>query len=350
MAGDKDLNLINGLCRRLAQVRLPPGQRNPLIETLAALSQGQQQAVVRHLTGAGVAVWVAGHGLQWAAAAQQQLADAAAREVHRTMAAQRQMWSVVAAIEAQLGPVVLVFKGWAVEQLAYAAPLVRPCTDVDLVIAPGQMGAVAEVLRQLGMQLHHTRSGAAHWLGVDTAVDVHDAPIDPRRCPAFADAGAITALFARAVRKQGVPVLADADQAALLLLHATTGLGSDLRHLADLAHVWHAAGVADGDVVARLQCWRAMTPAHIVVLAVLRHCREDPPAQLLAFAALLGAPKLRLATARAAQGVARRNRPPAAPNPWWGEAVLLAAAWPDAKWTALSRGMINRIRGGGQRW
>ncbi len=332
------------LVRILSRPVLAQPMRDVALPLLARLDSAQQLAVAQALAQCGVACWVTGHQLTWTPLAQQALQAAAAREMRRTMAATLQMQSLVGTIVAQLGPVVLVFKGWAVEQWAYAPPLVRPCSDIDLLVRPDAQAAVAALLPKLGLRMHHQRVGAAHWLADDTAVDVHSAPIEPRRCPAFAQPQAVEALFARAALCDGIAVVGAVDQAALLLLHAATGLGGDRRHLGDLAHWWHRAPVAPEPVAQTLISWRAALPAVIVAHTVRDHSREAPPPALLALIRLLPTPGWRADAATAAVGIARWRQPLHVANPQWAEALVAASVWPEANWRLLGRALVSRWR------
>ncbi len=131
------------------------------------------------------------------------------------MAREKEFVAVLNALHRRGGPEPLIFKGQALAHVLYPDPWLRPRSDIDALVPPGELEALAETLQTLGYErvvsvegdlvmrqagFHKHRYGMAH------AWDVHWA-ISNR--PALAEALSYNALrsTARAAMVQGVRFL-----------------------------------------------------------------------------------------------------------------------------------------------
>ena len=200
-------------------------------------------------------------------------------------------------------PAALLLKGRGIEHRAYPPDVLRPSTDIDLLVRPGRLGQVRRFLLQLGLT-HQGGTRAGHvqnWRSADGhhVVEVHRTPLDPWRYPAMASTRVVHAWFARAQRVEGRLVPDEVDQTALLLVHLAQMLFADVRHTGDLAQ-WLIVVQPDPQrVTDRLRDWHCVRTG-LAGLSVL-----------LAFAPELAprwAPMLRHAPADLRQQLARASR------------------------------------------
>lgn len=341
--------LLARLCVLLARPAPLDWQIQEAAALLRRLDADGQLEAARALLRCELGLWVHGLPLPWRPAAAELVRAASVQQLRRTMHAEAAARRVLAAIDAHRPGAVLLFKGSAVERLAYPRGVPRPTSDVDLLVRPGGGPAVAAVLGSLGATLHHRRSGADHWQCQDVAVDVHSAPIDPRRCPALGDPRAIEALFARAPATDPAAAGA-ADQGAILLLHLITGLGGDLRHLGDLLQWFRGSAAPAAEVAAILSDWQAAPAAAIAITAVRAHALGEPVPAADELAARLHASPWRIRAAHGAVNSARQFLDPGRPNPRWLELAVASVAWPRLSYRQILASYLAKpVRSAGQR-
>jgi len=169
------------------------------------------------------------------------LQRAASLEVQRTLQAEALRLALMPVLCAN-PPILLLLKGSSLEARAYPPGVLRPCTDLDLLVVPGQVAMAQKALRQLGLLPGKVdASGRTQRFDGGTsgcAVDLHYRLGCPRRYPRYGTAEVVAAATQRAVRlADGCWTLAPVDTTVHLLLHLAAGLGGDLRHLAD-ANQW----------------------------------------------------------------------------------------------------------------
>jgi hypothetical protein len=140
-------------------------------------------------------------------------------------AAERHVLGEVLSALNAAGVNVLLLKGAALSYTVYPLPWLRPRSDIDLLVRPGMLPRVADVLRHLDFSAarevsHPLISRQRHFHrshGVPVALDVHDALVNPpvlRLLPEF------DVLWARAQSASGLRVAARALATPDALLHA----------------------------------------------------------------------------------------------------------------------------------
>lgn len=206
------------------------------------------------------------------------LQRAASLEVQRTLQAEALRLALLPVLGGKQ-PLLLLLKGSSIEARAYPPGILRPCTDLDLLVAPGQFALARKALLQVGL-LPGTVDASGRTQRFDggtagCAVDLHFRLGCPRRYPRYGTDGVVAAAVQRAVRlADGSRTLAPVDTTVHLLVHLAAGLGGDLRHLAD-ANQWLATAAQQGvtaeqirTLVAQLGLLRAVH-AGLATLAAL---------------------------------------------------------------------------------
>jgi hypothetical protein len=177
------------------------------------------------------------------------LQRAASLEVQRTLQAEALRLALMPVLCAN-PPILLLLKGSSLEARAYPPGVLRPCTDLDLLVVPGQVAMAQKALRQLGLLPGKVdASGRTQRFDGGTsgcAVDLHFRLGCPRRYPRYGTAEVVASAAQQAVRlADGCWTLAPVDTTVHLLVHLAAGLGGDLRHLAD-ANQWLATAAGQG--------------------------------------------------------------------------------------------------------
>ncbi len=229
--------------RGLLRPVVPPADRDRVATQVQRLSADQRSWLLQRTAQERGAGWLLEHrrqglfqleGPELAA-----LQRAAATELRRTLEAdalRRQLLPLLSGPVPQL----LLLKGAATEQRVYPPGVMRHCIEVDALAIPGQLAAVLEALRDLGLRcIHRDASGRtehyAHPAGGAT-LDLHLRLACPWRFPRYGTAQQLEAAAARlTLLADGSRVLCPSDATLQLLVHLTAGLGGDLRHLADAA-------------------------------------------------------------------------------------------------------------------
>jgi hypothetical protein len=213
-----------------------------LARSLAApLTEPQRAWLVRRSVQEGAADWLqARHReglLELTEPQLRQLQQATGLQTRRTLEADALRLLLRPLLHGAAAPLALI-KGASVEQRCYPPGVMRHCADVDVLAADADLPALEDHLRRLG--LHGVRrdpSGRTVQFagpGAGAALDLHLRLACPRRYPRYATAEiAKTALQRAGFLRDGTKVLAPADATLHLLVHLATGLGGDLRHLAD---------------------------------------------------------------------------------------------------------------------
>ena len=224
---------------------LRPQLSSPLADlarSLAApLTELQRAWLVRRSVQEGAADWLlARHReglLELAGPQVRELQQATARQTRRTLEADALRQMLRPLLHGAAAPLALI-KGASIEQRCYPPGVVRHSSDVDVLAAEADLPALEDQLRRLGLpSVRRDPSGRTVQFagpGAGAALDLHLRLACPRRYPRYGSAEtAQTALQRADFLRDGTKVLAPADATLHLMVHLATGLGGDLRHLAD---------------------------------------------------------------------------------------------------------------------
>lgn len=213
-----------------------------LARSLAApLTEPQRAWLVRRSVQEGVADWLqARHReglLELSEPQLRQLQQASVSQTRRTLEADALRLLLRPLLHGPAAPLAQI-KGASIEQRCYPSGVMRHCADVDVLAAEADLPALEDQLRRLGLtSVRRDPSGrTVQFAGsaAGAALDLHLRLACPRRYPRYATAEtAKTALQRAGFLRDGTKVLAPADATLHLLVHLATGLGGDLRHLAD---------------------------------------------------------------------------------------------------------------------
>ena len=240
---------------------IDPGESGALGEQLATIDLGRLIALARRHRVEGL-VWSAlGHaGIATDAPALAPLADAARTISHQGLRAAAES-ARLHSMFASAGIDLVFLKGLAVGQLAYGNPFVKMSWDIDLLVAPGDVSAAADLLRRLDYRCSlpgeradlvawHAANKESVWQG---SGGVHHVELHSR----LADNGELIAGIGMGSPRQAVtiapgielPTLATDELFAYLCVHGASSAWFRLKWVADFAGLLRGRG---GDEVERL--------------------------------------------------------------------------------------------------
>lgn len=138
----------------------------------------------------------------------------AAKVYLRQLAAQREIDDLFE----RNGITYAVFKGAAIRELIFDEPAIRLCSDIDILVAPGQRAAAARVLVEAGYRLVIEPSVVSHEVVLArdlVAIDLHWELLRPGRIPASMTGE----LLSRRQRQHGRWTLSETDALFVILVH-----------------------------------------------------------------------------------------------------------------------------------
>jgi hypothetical protein len=208
------------------------------------------------------------------------MADAegiAARNLHSAVESQRLLMAFAGA-----GVQLLFVKGLTLGALAYGNPSIKAGIDIDLLIAPDQLGRAAEILRREGWKLslpngddrrlaawHRTRKESVwRYPAADIQADLHTQLGDnPRLIPTIGiDSPQIWVSVAPGIE---LPTLARDELFAYLAVHGASSAWFRLKWITDLAALLRGASPKDVERLYRRsqQLGAGRAPAQALLLA-----------------------------------------------------------------------------------
>lgn len=119
---------------------------------------------------------------------------------------------------ARKGIAYAVFKGGGIRELVYDDPSLRPCCDIDILVAPEQRSEAARVLVDAGYRLALEPAVISHEVTLSkdvVAIDLHWGLLRPGRTPA----SLTTQMLERRQQNRGRWILSDGDALFVMLVH-----------------------------------------------------------------------------------------------------------------------------------
>lgn len=209
--------------------------------------------------------------------------------IRHLMLARQLSTLLVAAQEAGIVPVIL--KGAALGATAYPDPALRPMVDIDILVRPHEIAAMAEVMGRLGYvsdEIYYSdafnRAHGYHLLFTHTAGDIHAVEVHWRLASRLEERNALSAAMLQARTMQasvaslpGVAgreahILTPEAHVVFLATHATKErhVFSELKLLADIAALVGGPQAVDWTAVACLARQAQARTATYVTLALAR--------------------------------------------------------------------------------